>query len=617
MKKQKKEKKEKKNKINWRRMWKNNLYMLKIVWKVSPGLVIIEFLTSVTNALLSFLVGTYLYKYALNALQEGEELKNIFITLGAMVVYDLFCMVLNKIYMYLWNVRYPKVEAYINGMLYKKAVEVEVACFENPDFYDTYVKATEGATDRAFNVLFNVSNFVWVAVNVISAGTLIVLIDPIFMVLAFLPLICTSIIGKKRNRTYYDYNMKNREVGRQKDYVRRTFYLADYSKEMRLTEIWKVMYRRMHDSVIELKALAKKYGPKIMLFRYVYTIIFDVVVYMGSILIAAFKTLVKKNMLIGDCFVVINSITNIAGNINYAGNAILRLDEDSLYIDKFREFIEYDIKIPEDKGAPDAPPLERLEIRNVSFSYEGTETEVLKALNIKINKGEKIAIVGHNGAGKSTFIKLLQRLYDVKEGEILLNGEDIRGFRLSSYRSKFGTVFQDYNLFATTVAENVMLRGNLSEAEREKVVDALKRSGVYSKIESLPNGIDTNVTKEFDDNGALFSGGEAQKISIARIFVSDNEIVIMDEPTSALDPIAEQEMYKNMFSACEGKTVIFISHRLSCATGADRIYLFEDGRIVEEGTHRELLALGGKFFDMWHKQADSYVDADSEEVNSI
>lgn len=617
MKKQKKEKKEKKNKINWRRMWKNNLYMLKIVWKVSPGLVIIEFLTSVTNALQGFLVGTYLYKYALNALQEGEELKNIFITLGAMVAYALFCMVLNKIYMYLWNVRYPKVEAYINGMLYKKAVEVELACFENPDFYDTYVKATEGATDRAFNVLFNVSNFVWVAVNVISAGTLIVLIDPIFMVLAFLPLICTSIIGKKRNRTYYDYNMKNREVGRQKDYVRRTFYLADYSKEMRLTEIWKVMYRRMHDSVIELKALAKKYGPKIMLFRYVYTIIFDVVVYMGSILIAAFKTLVKKNMLIGDCFVVINSITNIAGNINYAGNAILRLDEDSLYIDKFREFIEYDIKIPEDKGAPDAPPLERLEIRNVSFSYEGTETEVLKALNIKINKGEKIAIVGHNGAGKSTFIKLLQRLYDVKEGEILLNGENIKNFRLSSYRSKFGTVFQDYNLFATTVAENVMLRGNLSEEDRKRVVDSLEKSGVYSKIESLPKGIDTNVTKEFDDNGALFSGGEAQKISIARIFVSDNEIVIMDEPTSALDPIAEQEMYKNMFSACEGKTVIFISHRLSCATGADRIYLFEDGRIVEEGTHRELLALGGKFFDMWHKQADSYVDADSEEVNSI
>ncbi len=608
-----KEKKKKKEKINWRRMWKNNLYMLRIVWQVSPALVIMEFLASVVGALQSFLVGTYLYKYALNALQVGEELKNIFIMLGAMVAYSLFSMALNKVYGYLWNVRYPKVEAYINGMLYKKAVEVELACFENSDFYDNYVKATERAVSSAFSVLGNASSCVWVAVNIISAGTMIILIDPIFMLFAFLPLICTSIIGKKRNRTNYDYYMKNREMWRQKEYVRRTFYLSDYSKEMRLTEMWKVMYRKMHDTVKELKAIAKEYGPKVMMFRYFYTIMFEVVLYMGSILVAAFKTLVKKNMLIGDCFVVINSITNIAGNINYVGEAILRLDENSLYIDKFREFIEYETKIPEDKDAPEAPALEELEIRNVSFTYEGTDKEVLKELNLKIKNGEKIAIVGHNGAGKSTFVKLLQRLYDVSEGEILLNGKNIKELRLSSYRSKFGTVFQDYNLFATTVAENVMLRGKLSEADRERAVDALKKSGVYSKIESLPKGIDTNVTREFDDEGAVFSGGEAQKISIARIFAADNEIVIMDEPTSALDPIAEQEMYKNMFSACEGKTVIFISHRLSSATSADRIYLFEDGRIVEEGTHKELLSLGGKFSDMWHKQADSYEDERTEE----
>jgi len=203
-------------------------------------------------------------------------------------------------------------------------------------------------------------------------------------------------------------------------------------------------------------------------------------------------------------------------------------------------------------------------------------------------------------------------LYDPSDGEILLNGENIKNYRLSSYRELFGTVFQDYRLFATTIAENVMLRGNITDDDRETVKDALLKSGIYAKVETFPGSVDTTVTKEFDDSGAVFSGGEAQKISIARIFAGKQEIVIMDEPTSALDPIAEQEMYCNMFEACEGKTVIFISHRLSSATMADRVYMFENGKIVEQGTHSELLKMNGKYADMWHKQADTY--ADTEEV---
>ena len=253
------------------------------------------------------------------------------------------------------------------------------------------------------------------------------------------------------------------------------------------------------------------------------------------------------------------------------------------------------------------PAFESLELRNVSFAYEGQEQNVLSDINLKMNAGEKIAIVGHNGAGKTTLIKLLQRLYD-PDGEILLNGENIRNYRLSSYRSMFGTVFQDYQLFATSVAENVLLRGGVTEKDKVTVKEALKKAGICEKIELLSKSVDTIVTKEFDSEGAVFSGGEAQKISIARIFAGSHEIVIMDEPTSALDPIAEQEMYRNMFEACNGKTVILISHRLSSATMADRVYMFENGRIIEQGTHAELIALNAKYADMWHKQADVYTE---------
>ncbi len=606
----KKVKEQKKKRIDWKRTFKNNGYMLRLIFKACPAVPILVFIHAIIGAVNGFLFNTYLYQYALNALQEGKELKTILITLGCMFLFSIVSMIFHNLKNYYLQIKHPQVDAYIHNLLQKKAVEVDLACFENSSFYDTYVKATSEATDRAYAVLWDISDVIWIVVNVVAVGTLIITIDPIFLLLAFLPLICTLLIGKKRNRIRYEYSMRNKEIARQRDYVRRTFYLNDFSKEMRLTEMWKVMFKRMHSSVAEMKEIVNKYGYKLMFFRYLFDFIFDVVVYTGTIILAAFKTLVLKNMLLGDCFVVINSINNISGNINYMGDVFFKLDENSLYIDNFRDFMEYEVHIAEDENAPLAPSFETLELKNMTFSYEGQKAPALSNVNLTVRAGEKIAIVGHNGAGKTTLVKLLQRLYDPCEGEILVNGENIKNYRLSSYRDLFGTVFQDYHLFATTVAENVLLRGDITDEDRAIVEEALKRSGIYEKVQTLPKGVDSNVTREFDSDGAMFSGGEAQKISIARIFAGKQEIVIMDEPTSALDPIAEQEMYNNMFEACEGKTVIFISHRLSSATMADRIYMFENGEIIEEGKHIELLAMNGKYADMWHKQADTYADAE-------
>ena len=598
----------KKKKTNWKRTFKNNGYMLSILMRACPGYVIISFISVIMGVVNSFLLDTYLYVYALNALQQGTELKKVLITLGCMITYSILNMVIQRIMSCYLSLKYPIIDAYVHAMLQSKAVAVDLACFESSSFYDTYVKATGDATDRAIAVLDNILNIVWVVLKVGAVCTLIITIDPIFLALAAIPLIFTLTLGKKRNRLKHEYKMRTKEVARQRDYVRRTFYLSDFSKEMRLTSMWQVMFRRMHDSVAETKDIVKKYGYKMMFFRYLFDFAFDVLVYATAIVLAAFKTLVSKSMLLGDCFIVINEITNIAGSINYAGNMLLSLDENSLYIDNLRDFLEYEVRIREDENAPSVGTFESLELKNVTFGYTDQQNSALSNVSFKINAGEKIAIVGHNGAGKTTLIKLLQRLYDPDEGEILLNGQSIKVYRLSSYRNQFGTVFQDYRLFAATVAENVMLRGNITDSDRQTVTDALQKAGIYEKIQSLPHGIDSNVTKEFDSDGAVFSGGEAQKLSIARIFASNCEVVIMDEPTSALDPIAEQEMYRNMFDACRGKTVIFISHRLSSATMADRIYMFEHGKIIEQGTHGELLAQNAKYADMWHKQADTYTD---------
>lgn len=218
---------------------------------------------------------------------------------------------------------------------------------------------------------------------------------------------------------------------------------------------------------------------------------------------------------------------------------------------------------------------------------------------------EKIAIVGYNGAGKSTLIKLFMRLYDVTEGTIYLGNTDIRKIKTDSYRKKFGAVFQDFQIFAASLGENVAM-DFIKEGEREKILEALCHSGMKEKVETFPKGIDTALTKEFQEDGQNLSGGEAQKTAIARVFLRPYQYVIMDEPSSALDPISEYNLNQNMLEIAKDKTVIFISHRLSTTCMADRIYMLEKGRIIEEGTHHELMELKGKYAEMFWKQAGKY-----------
>jgi ATP-binding cassette subfamily B protein len=206
-------------------------------------------------------------------------------------------------------------------------------------------------------------------------------------------------------------------------------------------------------------------------------------------------------------------------------------------------------------------------------------------------------------------------LYEPTEGQILLDGIDASEYSLESWRRQFGVVFQDLKTFSMSVAENVLMRP-LAEGDEERVIEALKQSGGWDKVQSLPNGIHTTLTREFDDKGVVLSGGESQKIALARIFADPSPIVILDEPSSALDPIAEYTMFNNMLRACEGRTLLFISHRLSSAVLADRVILLDGGRIVEMGPHEELMRANGHYAEMFRKQAENYVDtAEQKEVN--
>lgn len=268
------------------------------------------------------------------------------------------------------------------------------------------------------------------------------------------------------------------------------------------------------------------------------------------------------------------------------------------------------------EGKQPANNLLPITFRNVTFTYNGESKPSLKNINLTISPFEKIAIVGYNGAGKSTLIKLLLRLYDISEGEILLGDTNIKEFDTNSYRKDFGVVFQDFQIFAATLGENVAMDCT-QEEDKKKILKSLYKSNFGESIEKLTLSLDTPLTKEFQQTGVNLSGGEGQKVAIARVFFKSCKYAIMDEPSSALDPISEYKLNQNMIEISKDKTVIFISHRLSTTVMADRIYMLENGEIIEEGSHQELMNLNGKYAEMFNKQAEKYQCEIASNIDAI
>lgn len=399
---------------------------------------------------------------------------------------------------------------------------------------------------------------------------------------------------------------KNVDSNRKKEYVKRTMYLSDYAKELRLSNIFNVLMDYFETAVSNIIKNIKMYGGKLVVlsalqsgFNYSFTIGF-------IICYAALRLLYWKNITPTDFVVLVSVISSFTWNVIDVSKNISKIQDNSQYIENIKSFMDYKPKIAESQlGLKPESHKCALNMKNVRYTYLGQKEPVLKNININIKQGQKIALVGHNGAGKTTLVKLLMRLYDVTDGEITLGEHNIKDFNVKEYRNLFATVFQDYQVLSLSVAENVLMR-NVEDDDKERVIAALKNSGIYEKVSAMKNGIDTTLTREFDKEGAVLSGGEAQKIAIARVYARDCDFVILDEPSSALDPISEYQMYQNMLEACKDKAVVFISHRLSSAVLADYIYMLEQGKIVEQGTHQQLMEQNGKYAEMFNIQAASY-----------
>jgi ATP-binding cassette subfamily B protein len=387
------------------------------------------------------------------------------------------------------------------------------------------------------------------------------------------------------------------------------FYQPEYAKEVKLSEISIPLHNQLDESIEELRTVAKKYGIKIAIYSlinwitvYTFLSFFCLPAYLG------YLALVKRAIALGDVASMNTAANRMRGYLDSLNYTFADIQSVGLYAERFRKFVEYDVKIEDTKGTKEIPEsISTIEMKNMSFKYEGNENYALKNVNITIHPKEKIALVGHNGAGKTTFVKLLMRLYDVTEGEITYGGINIKDFSIKDYRDNMGVVFQDYQIYGTSLSENVLMEAS-HEDSKERVISSLAKADFAKKLESLQNGIDTELTREFSEDGTMLSGGEAQKVAIARMFAKPFKVAILDEPSSALDPIAEYKLNKSMMENAKDASIIFISHRLSTTRIADRIYMFENGEIIEQGNHNELMKLGGKYAKMFEKQAHYYVN---------
>lgn len=301
------------------------------------------------------------------------------------------------------------------------------------------------------------------------------------------------------------------------------------------------------------------------------------------------------------------SITKVSGGISEMVNALIDMRNNAPFLKLTFDYLD----IPNDmyKGSLTVEKRSdrkyEIEFRNVSFKYPGSDNYSLKNVNMKFRVGERLAVVGMNGSGKTTFIKLLCRLYDPTEGEILLNGIDIRKYDYREYMDIFSVVFQDFNLLSMNLSENI---ASGSDFDKDRVIDCLTKAGFSDRLATMPDGIDTCLYKSWNKNGVDVSGGEAQKLAIARALYKDAPFIILDEPTAALDPIAEAEIYEKFDSIAGDKTAIYISHRLSSCKFCDEIAVFHEGSVIQQGGHEDLLAdKDGKYSELWNAQAQYYV----------
>ena len=591
---------------------KNQIFLWKLCFKTCPLYMIYHLYDAFRYQGIIFLEHVLGIRYVLRCAEFHEPFTKALLYIGLILALNIIQIIPDGFFIYGWQYKYkPRLYRALKEQMFKKASEIDLYCYDDPAYYNDFVLSvsqSEAAIDRFLELL----NMAMQAITVLfTTGIFYLMTDPIGIAFVFVSFIMRFVVSKKLNKVNYDNRIAINPHMRKRDYVSRVFYLKDFAKELRLhpnagTQL-EQEFAEANDNIISEH---KKVSTKRVWLQFLKDYgVGDFLIDGLYITYLVYKAAVLHSVTYSDAVILFNRTGSLRGSMSRFADLGPKAHENSMFVDKIRSFLSYEPRLKNDEGDDVPQGNGELKLEHVSFKYSETGRTVLDDISLTVKPGEHIAIVGYNGAGKTTLIKLLMRLYDPTSGSISYHDKNVKTLCPREYHKRIGVVFQDFQMFGANLAENVVM-DNMTKAEQEEkapqITNALQAAGFAEKLSRLPDGLFTQVTTEFDKAGVDFSGGESQKVAISRAFYKNADILIMDEPSSALDPIAEYELNKAMETAAKGKTVFYISHRLSTTRDADRIIMLERGRIIEEGTHKELLARNGKYAEMWNAQAGKY-----------
>ena len=596
-------------------------YIVSLVWETAPLLFISMVLLCILDGVLP-VVGSYITKDLLNGIQallgstsSGDIYTDIFVTLRPVLflflflfIYQFITKVLARLNAMVNTVAGELVVNHIKLKIITKAKTVDMRSFDIPEFYEKLENANREAGMRPVNILNATFKVISAIISIVSYIVVLITLSPIapiVIILAAVPGALVNYYYRRRNFRYMRMHSKDR---RAMNYYSDLMVNKDYVKEIKILGLSDTFIAKYKTVFKKYFAGLKRLVIRETIWRLIVTLLFTVAtcVLFGYV---AYDVVFADGS-IGDYSLYTTALTSVASYVTTLVAATATIYEGTLFIDNMIEFMKEKRTVVSTLAEPAIPKRgvpHTIEFRNVSFAYPGTERKVIDNLNLTLNSGEKVVLVGLNGAGKTTLIKLLTRLYDVTEGEILLDGRNIKEYSPEEYYDLFGIIFQDFGKYAETAAENI----RYGDIDREHTPEAVKAAAISgnadSFISAFKDGYDTPLTRMFEENGVELSGGQWQKLSVARAFYKKSDILILDEPTSSLDAIAEEEIFNQFSELAKGKISVFVSHRLSNAVTAGKIVVIGGGRLVEMGTHEELMALGGEYYRLFSTQAQHYI----------
>ena len=559
-----------------KRTIQNNFFLLKKVWSIVPMYIVTTVLMQLLSSILS-VSNIYLVMIVLNAIYDSSSFSRIVLIIIILGLLSLFANVIETSISNIYIPQY-KQRLYENMQLeiYKTTCEVDLKQYDNPDFFDKYTLAMQQADSRAVSVVETFGAFISLVFSIIALSTLIVSLQPLLIAISCGTAVVSTIISFKQVKIQLQFVETVTPINRRMGYFQRVFYLSDYAKELRIYNPEALFREQFMTTNDELISAQTKKGEILRKYQSLSSLISNVA-YCGIMLWNAFYV-AHGLLLVGDFTALLNGSQMLNRNIVSIFKAFQSVYENSLYIEKYKDFLGYTkvkngtVKIGSQSIA--------INLEAVSFSYHDSCQFALSDITVQIKEGQKVAVIGPNGSGKSTLVKLIAGLYAPDSGNILINGHHLSEYDLTSYRASIGYVFQECKLFAISIIENILMRPIEDRQTDEQLAwEALYHVGLADKIAMLPEGIYTEISKEFSAKGNIFSGGEQQRIAIARAYARKSKLVIFDEPTNGLDKHAEQQMINLLLSLPHNPTIIIISHNLDSLPFVDNVIALENGHL--------------------------------------